>query len=178
MSGEKSGAKPAAALWTALQRAGEPGLERGPRPGVADEPAVRAQVAAAMPTATPERARDLLLAAALLWHDHLDAAHAIIQAREGDADADWLHAMLHRREGDLANAGYWFDEVAGHPLEAALAAPALAAGLTELVEGGRWRPRAGVAALRAPGARRGALAALQAEEFRLLVVRLLQAPTV
>jgi hypothetical protein len=178
MSSARSGGQPGAALWTALQRAGEPGLERGPRAGVAAEPALRAEVAAAVPAALPERARDLLLAAALLWHDHLDAAHALIQAREGDADADWLHAMLHRREGDLGNAGYWFGEAAGHPLEAELAGPARAAGLGDLVEDGRWRPRAGVAALRAPVARRGALAALQAEEFRLLVARLLAAPAV
>ena len=46
-----------------------------------------------------------------LWHaarDEWDAAHAIVQAREGDPAHDWVHAHLHRVEGDLGNAGYWY----------------------------------------------------------------------
>jgi hypothetical protein len=27
---------------------------------------------------------------------------------EGEADHDWVHAYLHRVEGDLSNAGYWY----------------------------------------------------------------------
>ena len=27
--------------------------------------------------------------------------------RQG-ADGDWVHAYLHRKEGDLGNAGYWY----------------------------------------------------------------------
>ena len=27
---------------------------------------------------------------------------------EAGADAAWVHAYLHRREGDLGNAGYWY----------------------------------------------------------------------
>jgi hypothetical protein len=42
------------------------------------------------------------------------AAHAITQA-EGDADVDWVHAYLHREEGDLNNAGYWYRR-AGKPV--------------------------------------------------------------
>jgi hypothetical protein len=38
------------------------------------------------------------------WH----GAHAIVQRHEGDALADWVHAVLHRIEGDLGNAGYWY----------------------------------------------------------------------
>jgi len=38
------------------------------------------------------------------WH----AAHDIVQQHEGDARADWIHAVLHRIEGDLANARYWY----------------------------------------------------------------------
>jgi len=37
-----------------------------------------------------------------------DGAHAIVQQHEGDARADWIHAVLHRLEGDLGNAGYWY----------------------------------------------------------------------
>ena len=36
-----------------------------------------------------------------------EAAHGIVQA-EGGADAAWVHAWLHRIEGDAANAAYWY----------------------------------------------------------------------
>ena len=36
------------------------------------------------------------------------AAHRIVQEREGDAVADWIHAVVHRMEGDLGNARYWY----------------------------------------------------------------------
>jgi len=42
-------------------------------------------------------------------------AHEIVQRHEGDARADWIHAVLHRIEGDLGNAEYWYrrcDELA------------------------------------------------------------------
>jgi hypothetical protein len=47
---------------------------------------------------------------AALWHagrGEWDAAHEIVQA-DDSADAAWVHAHLHRVEGDLANAGYWY----------------------------------------------------------------------
>lgn len=34
-------------------------------------------------------------------------AHEIAQGVE-DADGAWVHAYLHRREGDSGNAGYWY----------------------------------------------------------------------
>ncbi|MDB6167848.1 MAG: hypothetical protein JWM88_712 [Verrucomicrobia bacterium] len=45
-----------------------------------------------------------------LWHDaHWDwsRAHASVQDDPG-RDAAWVHAYLHRREGDDSNAGYWY----------------------------------------------------------------------
>jgi hypothetical protein len=33
---------------------------------------------------------------------------------QDDADGAWVHAYLHRVEGDLANAGYWYRR-AGKP---------------------------------------------------------------
>jgi len=36
-----------------------------------------------------------------------DRAHKIVQDDDG-ADAAWVHAYLHRVEGDLSNAGYWY----------------------------------------------------------------------
>jgi hypothetical protein len=37
-----------------------------------------------------------------------EAAHRIVQDLEGDAAADWIHAVVHRMEGDLGNARYWY----------------------------------------------------------------------
>ena len=47
--------------------------------------------------------------AALWWQGKGDweAAHGIVQSAS-DADAAWVHAHLHRVEGDLGNAGYWY----------------------------------------------------------------------
>jgi hypothetical protein len=46
---------------------------------------------------------------ALWWDAKGDwaRAHEIAQDVEG-ADGAWVHAYLHRREGDLSNAGYWY----------------------------------------------------------------------
>ena len=45
-----------------------------------------------------------------LWHDgkgEWKRAHEIVQEEEG-CEAARVHAYLHRKEGDLANAGYWY----------------------------------------------------------------------
>jgi hypothetical protein len=42
-------------------------------------------------------------------------AHECVQAHEGEADCDSVHAHLHRQEGDLSNAGYWYRR-AGRPV--------------------------------------------------------------
>jgi hypothetical protein len=54
--------------------------------------------------------------AALWWaaKGDWDAAHGIVQ-NEDTRDAAWVHAYLHRVEGDLGNAGYWYRR-AGRPL--------------------------------------------------------------
>lgn len=44
------------------------------------------------------------------WH----AAHERVQAEQGEAAA-WVHAHLHRVEGDLSNAAYWYRR-AGRPV--------------------------------------------------------------
>jgi hypothetical protein len=46
----------------------------------------------------------------VLWYDgadNWDQAHAIAQDMPG-TDGSRLHAYLHRREGDLSNAAYWY----------------------------------------------------------------------
>lgn len=40
--------------------------------------------------------------------DNMDAAHAICQGHEGEPAFDWVHALIHRIEGDQANADYWY----------------------------------------------------------------------
>ena len=53
-----------------------------------------------------------------LWHagrDEWSLAHDIAQEHEGAPYFDWLHALLHRQEGDAANAGYWYRR-AGRPV--------------------------------------------------------------
>jgi hypothetical protein len=47
--------------------------------------------------------------AALWWagKDEWDKAHAIVMD-EGGEDCSWVHAHLHRVEGDLDNARYWY----------------------------------------------------------------------
>lgn len=36
-----------------------------------------------------------------------DEAHQIVQ-EEDDADSAWVHAYLHRKDGDAGNALYWY----------------------------------------------------------------------
>jgi hypothetical protein len=36
--------------------------------------------------------------------------HKIVQKHEDDKDCAWVHAHLHRVEGDLGNAAYWYGE--------------------------------------------------------------------
>jgi hypothetical protein len=45
-----------------------------------------------------------------LWYDakgDWDQAHALID-QLGDRDSAWVHAYLHRKEGDIWNADYWY----------------------------------------------------------------------
>lgn len=51
-----------------------------------------------------------------LWHDakgDWGEAHRIAQDVSG-ADGAWVHAYLHRKEGDPSNARYWYRQ-AGQP---------------------------------------------------------------
>jgi hypothetical protein len=45
-----------------------------------------------------------------------DGAHRIAQADEADPMSCWLHAVLHKIEGDAGNARYWYAR-AGHAYE-------------------------------------------------------------
>ena len=53
-------------------------------------------------------ALDLLKTGNLRTGKDWEKAHQICQEREGDPLFDWVHALIHRIEGDDANAGYWY----------------------------------------------------------------------
>ena len=58
-------------------------------------------------SAPPANLNTLLQA---LWHDakgNWDKAHELAQEVETPAGS-WIHAYLHRKEGDLGNASYWY----------------------------------------------------------------------
>jgi hypothetical protein len=61
-------------------------------------------------------ASDLNAPLAALWwagKGNWDQAHRIAQDEES-SEASWVHAYLHRVEGDIGNAGYWYRR-AGKP---------------------------------------------------------------
>ncbi len=45
-----------------------------------------------------------------LWYDAKDDWHAAHELVDGQNDihSKWIHAYLHRKEGDEWNAGYWY----------------------------------------------------------------------
>ncbi len=72
------------------------------------------EFAATLDNPTPPPDLDPALVA--LWHDghgDWDAAHRVAQDID-DETGSWIHAYLHRKEGDISNAGYWYRR-AGRP---------------------------------------------------------------
>ena len=59
----------------------------------------------------PEALPELLIG--LWWEAKGDwnKAHSIAQDVPG-RDGAWVHAYLHRKEGDEGNAGYWYEQAA------------------------------------------------------------------
>jgi hypothetical protein len=72
------------------------------------------------PMSAPKK--ELLRAVELALAEKWDAAHEVVQQYEEDATAAWIHAVLHKVEGDLGNARYWYrradrmENVADEPL--------------------------------------------------------------
>jgi len=53
-----------------------------------------------------------------LWYDakgDWEHAHDIAQDVHSGANGSWIHAYLHRKEGDSGNAAYWYRR-AGRPV--------------------------------------------------------------
>ncbi len=68
-------------------------------------------------TAAPKPPEGLSRALLAMWHDRRgewDEAHALAQ-EAGGRDGAWVHAYLHRKEGDNGNADYWY-RLAGQPM--------------------------------------------------------------
>ena len=97
-----------------LSRSGTPAITSGSKPlsSISFE-----TFRATLEDATPPPGVSPALAA--LWHEakgDWDAAHRLAQV-EDDADGAWAHAYLHRVEGDLSNAGYWYRRAGKPPSE-------------------------------------------------------------
>ena len=50
----------------------------------------------------------LLRAIELALAGQWDPAHELVQQYEDDPTASWIHAVLHKMEGDLGNSRYWY----------------------------------------------------------------------
>ena len=157
-----------------LQTAQPPELGPGKRPGT--------QSVADLGRALGAGASPLLRATVLLWHDHLEEAHHIVQDVES-ADGSYLHAIMHRREPDYGNAKYWFRRVGQHPCFKSLAGEAekILAGESalrgRLISRGEWEAFAFVdaceqaARAKLTGDQAELLRQVQAAELRLLFAR-------
>ncbi|PWU25250.1 MAG: hypothetical protein C5B48_02260 [Candidatus Rokuibacteriota bacterium] len=63
-------------------------------------------------TTTSPTPPDVPPALVALWHDargDWNAAHEAAQRVE-DTSGAWVHAYLHRKEGDAGNANYWYGQ--------------------------------------------------------------------
>jgi hypothetical protein len=117
------------------------------------------------------------VAALWLYGDDLDRAHRISQGLRGREGSYW-HGIMHRREGDFANAKYWFRRVGPHPIHEALAGRArqlareAAADAAVLRSQPAWNPCAFVDLCETAGAGHGGATDLcreiQRQEWQLL----------
>ncbi len=64
-------------------------------------------------TGEQEEQSSALSALSSLANGNWDKAHKLVQ--DSSPENDWVHAHLHRVEGDLANASYWYKR-AGKPV--------------------------------------------------------------
>jgi hypothetical protein len=122
--------------------ASQPELGPGPRAGVKSASGVNELMARFVADhAPPAAARELLRGAALLWHDHHQAAHEIAQA-DSSREGSLLHAILHRREPDAGNAKYWYHRVGRHATFPRIARRIGALPLTpeQRSQAARWTP--------------------------------------
>lgn len=105
-----------AAFWQLVRTSTPPDLGQRPRAGTM----TRASLMAGLEHLQTQYAWDVwqserLTALALLYHDHYNEAHDIVQDHM-DPEGAAIHAIVHRREPDYWNAKYWFRRVGNHPV--------------------------------------------------------------
>lgn len=156
-----------------------PALGPDPRPGRLSIEKLDRLLSAAVAMDPPigRNEQSLVRGLLLLWHDHLDEAHAVAQEMDS-SEGSYLHGIMHRREPDYGNAKYWFRRAGNLPIFSALAARAASASpeIRETVAAsGRWDPLAFVdACARANALGPGSelyqsVQAIQSAEFQLLL---------
>jgi hypothetical protein len=79
-----------------------------------------------------------LLSGLWLRFDFFEQSHELSQSIETPTGSYW-HAILHRREPDASNAGYWFRRVGEHPIFAPLSEHSATIS-PALFKPGRWDP--------------------------------------
>jgi len=96
-----------AALWNLLRTPELPELDQRSRAGVVPcrQLEVRLRSLCAELGLGPETT-ERVLAAGLLYHDHHNEAHDLVQDMT-DPEGAVIHAIVHRREPDFWNARYW-----------------------------------------------------------------------
>lgn len=160
-----------------LAASSPPELGPGPRAGRQPLQPLQAAIDTAVAQHSfPTPTRDAIRALILLYHDHHDAAHGIVQDM-GTVEASYVHAILHRREPDYGNAKYWFHRVGRHASYGTLAEcagvlldEAKATSLkARLLARGAWDAFAFVAACE-EGRDEELLRAIQVAEFHVLLV--------
>jgi hypothetical protein len=58
-----------------------------------------------------DKKEKLLKAFALVRANEWEKAHNLVQEYEGDYVFDCIHALLHRQEGDVFNARWWYRNI-------------------------------------------------------------------
>ena len=135
--------------------------------------ALEASTAAALFPGKPEPSAPM--AGLWLYFNCFEEAHQLADSCQSP-DGYYWHAMLHRQEGDLGNAAYWFRKTGRHRVFSELAAQA--ASITQRYPGaefrsGRWDPFAFLSfwdrALTQPGSEQESAALeIQRAEWQLL----------
>ena len=91
-----------------------------------------------------------VISALLLWNDDLHESHEFSQDLPSQTGS-YLHGIMHRREPDYGNGGYWFRRVGPHPMFGDLLETVKdldADGVTSLGDGNGWDPFAMIDACR------------------------------
>lgn len=173
-------------IWAIFDSVDEPELGPGPRLGVWPAAQVEARLSAVSEGASGPCMTNLTVIRALLllWHDHHEPAHELVQGF-GQGPGAFVHGILHRREPDYGNAGYWFRRVGRPSVFADLAVKAIPLAVDPALQkrlfgrGGEWDPFGFIDACEAATSGRQSdwvapLRRVQGLESRLLLAWLLE----